>query len=226
MNADDYRPTTWDDVVGQPTDEIQAQIDGRNTPNMLFYGPPGTGKTTVAHLVTRELMGGVSDLMELNASHGRGIDTVRDEIVPATRQGTLTAAPRVIFLDEMEAMTEEAQQALRHPMERGRAVFLLACNDVSGVHDAVRDRCREYHFDSVSDRAIRRKLKGIAEREDIDVSEGQLSSITAFANGSVRSAIQKLLAAPHEQDGDGPTDAQLGGNLENAANEYLNNAQD
>lgn len=192
MNADQYRPTTWDEIVGQATDEIRALVDGRDTPDMLFYGPPGTGKTTVAYQIARDLQGTDKELMEFNASDERGIDVVREQIIPATRQGTLTGAPRVIFLDEMDSMTKEAQQALRQPMEQSDAVFLLACNDITAVHGAIKSRCYEFHFGEIDDSHVKELVHQIADEQDITLSTDQIETIASFANGDMRAAIQRL----------------------------------
>lgn len=192
MTPEQYRPDTWNGIVGQPTDEIRARLRSPPYPNFLFYGPPGTGKTTTAYMIARELHGNTDELMEFNASDERGIDTVRESIIPAVDQTTLTGQVRVVFLDEMESMTTEAQQALREPMERSDAVFILACNDVTTVHPAVRDRCADYEYAALPDRAIRRRVEAVAAAEGLHLSESQLEHVVSFANGSMRGAIHHL----------------------------------
>lgn len=184
-----YRPTTFDEIVGQQTEKIEGLLDRGE--NFLFYGPPGTGKTSTARVISRDVQGSVSELMEFNASDDRGIDTVREEIIPATGQTTLTGAPRVIFLDEMDSMTREAQQALRQPMERSDSIFVLACNDIGAVLDAVESRCQTFEFGEVPNRAVKERIRQIADDEGVEVSSNQLKTIVAFANGDVRSAIKR-----------------------------------
>lgn len=192
MTPEYYRPETWDEIVGQPVEKIRDQLESPPHPNFLFYGPPGTGKTTVAYQIARELHGDTDELMEFNASDDRGIDVVRDEIIPSVPQTTLTGNVRVIFLDEMESMTVDAQMALREPMERSDAVFILACNDVTAVHPAIEDRCKDYEFAALSDTAVRTRVKEIADDMGHSLSESQIDYIVSMANGSMRGAIHNL----------------------------------
>lgn len=192
MSAADYRPQTFDGIKGDHIAEIESRVAGGDTPNFLFYGPPGTGKTTTAYAIAREIQGTTDELLEFDASDDRGIDAVRDSINPAANQTTLTGAPMVIFLDEMDSMTKEAQQALRKPMEQGSAVFVLACNDLHAVHNAVRSRCREYEF-TLSERAIRERIAELADRDGVSLSDRQLDMVVGFAAGDMRAAIQRYI---------------------------------
>lgn len=222
--TDRYRPTTFDGIVGQPTDEIERLLNGADSPNFLFHGPPGTGKTTTAYVIAREIQGGEGEVMEFNASDERGIDTVRENIIPAANQTTLTGKPRVIFLDEMDSMTKDAQEALRRPMEQAKAVFVLACNDVEAVHSALKSRAYEYEFGEVSDAEVRRRVKQLATEYDADLSQNALNTIVGFANGDVRSAVQQFdahLRGAVADDGDGGQDTLDGNTLEGQARQFL-----
>lgn len=188
--SDLYRPTTFDEIVGQPTDQIEALLDGEHTPNFLFYGPPGTGKTTTARVIASEMPGNVEPV-EFNSSDDRGIDFVRNEIIAATGQRTLSGGTRVIILEEMESMTTEAQQALRRPMEESDDLFILLCNDVDGVHDALRSRCRDYEFGHLSDAAIRTRIEQLADRDGVMLTPNNYETIVSFAAGDMRQALTR-----------------------------------
>lgn len=187
--AEQYRPTELAELVGQPADEVRALLNGRETPNLLLVGPPGTGKTTTARCVARELHGSTEPLYELNASDDRGIDTVRDTIQRVAHNVTLSGEPPVVFLDECDSMTREAQQALRRPMENAPAVFVLAANDGEAIHDAVRSRCVTFAYDQVDRTAIETRLREVAQDLGADVNVGEIAS---DAEGDIRRALNLL----------------------------------
>jgi len=197
--AERHRPTTLNEIVGQPTDEIAQLIDGKNTPNLLLYGPPGTGKTTTARAIAHEMHGSLNNLHEINASDDRGIGTIRDQITKVAHldtgtQVTLSMNIPIVLLDECDSMTTDAQQALRSPMEDSAAVFVLTANDVDQLHDALRSRCHAggYHFDYPSVSSIVRRLQVVAEREGMDISEDRLIDHAQKASGDIRTALDLL----------------------------------
>lgn len=123
-----YRPTSLDDVTGHENviATVRKFISNNRVPHMLFYGPPGTGKTTTILAIARELYGAQNlrnTVLELNASDDRGIDVVRNQIktFASTRQMFTSVAEKekqkhgfkLVILDEADAMTNPAQNALR-----------------------------------------------------------------------------------------------------------------
>lgn len=188
--SDKYRPTKWAEIVGQPVDEIAALVDGRDTPSFLFYGPAGTGKTTTAYQITRDIHGTTDELLEYNASDDRGIDFVRHEVKPKAQSFTKSGHYPVVFLDEMDEMTREAQAALKQVIVQSPAVFILACNRIQAVDPAIQSRCYDYEFPALTQSAIKSRLAQIAGEHGIDVGEDQLSQIAADSDGDMRKAIQ------------------------------------
>lgn len=189
--AESYRPSSFDEIVGQPTDEIEPLVNGQSTPNFLFYGPPGTGKTTAARIIAKEIAG---TPFELNASDERGINTIRDRVKLVSRNQTLGGGPPVIILDECDSMTGEAQQALRSPMENHPGVFVLTGNDIRPLHSAIRSRCynRGIEFGPVPDDAVLRRLSRVAHEEDMAVPQRVLERIVEAADGDLRMALGLL----------------------------------
>ena len=197
-----YRPHRLEDVVGQ--DEVirrlRSYVRSGNLPHLLFSGSPGVGKTASAISVARELFGEEwhNNFIELNASDERGIDVVRHKIKDFARTAPLGEADfKIIFLDEADALTHDAQSALRRTMERytKSCRFILSCNYSSKIIEPIQSRCAIYRFKPVSDAAVEERIKYIASQEGLTVTEDGVDAIKYVAHGDMRRAINALQAA-------------------------------
>lgn len=197
-----YRPKTLDEVVGQ--DEIVRRLKGyverKNIPHMLFSGPPGTGKTATAIALTRDLFGEAwrDNFIEMNASDERGIDIVRTKIKEFARTAPIGGAPfKIIFLDEADALTADAQAALRRTMEMfSRSCrFILSCNYVSRIIEPIQSRCAVFRFRAVPNEAIRKRLLEICQKEGVKITEDGIEAILYVSGGDFRKAINALQGA-------------------------------
>ena len=134
-----YRPQTLDDVVGQKhiVSRLKQYVEEGSMPNLMFTGPAGVGKTTSALALVKSILGEYwrQNFLELNASDARGIETVRTNIKNFCRLKPVGAPFRIIFLDEVDNMTKDAQHALRREMEMytKTASFILSCNYSSKI---------------------------------------------------------------------------------------------
>jgi replication factor C small subunit len=197
-----YRPKKLEDVVGQVevVKRLKSYIQARNLPHLLFSGPPGVGKTACAICVARELFGEdwMNNFTELNASDERGIDVVRTKIKNFARTSPLGEAEfKIIFLDEADALTSDAQSALRRTMEKytSSCRFIMSCNYSSKIIEPIQSRCAVYRFKPISSAAVDERIKHIAKIEGITLTDEGLEAIRYVAAGDMRRAINALQAA-------------------------------
>lgn len=196
-----YRPQTLEDIVGQDTivERLSSYVAQNDLPNMLFAGPAGIGKTTSAIAIARELYGEEwgDHFLELNASDERGIDVVRDRIKSFARTSFGGADYRIIFLDEADALTSDAQAALRRTMEQfsNNVRFILSCNYSSQIIDPIQSRTAVFRFSPLPDEAVAEQVRTIASEEGIEVTEEGVEALVYAADGDMRKAINGLQAA-------------------------------
>ncbi len=197
-----YRPKTFEGLVGQEDiiKKVQNLTISLNIPHLLFAGPAGTGKSTLALIVVKELFGlsWKENYLELNASDERGIDVVRQKVKDFARTKALGNVPfKVIFLDEADALTREAQQALRRTMENFTSTcrFILSCNYSSKIIDPIQSRCVIFRFKLLEKKDIEKIIKKIIEKEGLQISEQTIESLYEASEGDCRRVINLLQAS-------------------------------
>jgi replication factor C small subunit len=197
-----YRPRILEDVVGQDeiTERLKAYAETKSMPHLLFAGPAGTGKTTCAIALSRELFGEnwKNNFQEMNASDERGIQVVRTKIKNYARIAPIGEAGfKIIFLDEADALTPEAQAALRRTMERYTQTcrFILSCNYSSKIIEPIQSRCAVFRFRPLKAEDIKRYLLRIAESEEKEITEDGMEALIYVAEGDARKATNSLQVA-------------------------------
>jgi len=168
-------------------------------PHLMFAGAAGTGKTSAAIALAHELYGEnwQNNFTELNASDERGIDVVRNKIKNFARTAPIDAPFKIIFLDEADSLTPDAQSALRRTMESFSMScrFILSCNYSSKIIEPIQSRCAVYRFRPISSTELEKRLRHIASREHVRISDEGLDAITYVAGGDLRKAINTLQSA-------------------------------
>lgn len=197
-----YRPHILDEVVGQEIiiERLQSYVRTGSMPHLMFSGPAGVGKTASAVALAREFFGDSwgNNFTELNASDDRGIDVVRKNIKTFARTPSIGGAPfKIIFLDEADALTNDAQSALRRTMERYSQTcrFILSCNYSSKIIGPIQSRCAVYRFRPMQDGAVEQRLRYIVQQENIEITGDGLHALIYVAQGDMRRAINSLQSA-------------------------------
>lgn len=196
-----YRPARLEEVVGQKQaiERLKSYVKQHNVPNMLFSGPAGVGKTSAAVALAKELFGKEFErnFLELNASDTRGIEIVRGEIKNFARTLAFNADFKIIFLDESDALTSDAQQALRRTMEKYTKTcrFVLSANYSSKIIEPIQSRCVVFRFKPLSSKEIEERVEEIAKKEKLQVDEKALKAIVYVCTGDMRKAINVLQAS-------------------------------
>ena len=194
-----YRPGKFSEMVGQDevVKRVQSLTNTLNIPHILLAGPAGTGKSTLALVIVKELYGSnwKSNFLELNASDERGINVVREKVKTFARTKSLGNVPfKIIFLDEADALTPEAQQALRRIMENYSSTcrFILSCNYSSKIIDPIQSRCILFRFKLLEKKDIQKIITLISEREKLSVNSEAVEIIYEGSDGDCRKCINIL----------------------------------
>ena len=196
-----YRPRKLSQVVGQDqvVKRLQSYVKLENMPHLMFAGAAGTGKTSAAIALAHELYGDDwrRNFTELNASDERGIEVVRNKIKNFARTAPVSAPFKIIFLDEADSLTPDAQSALRRTMESFSMScrFILSCNYSSKIIEPIQSRCAVYRFKPLGKTELTAQMRYIAKKEQLEISDEALDAISYVAAGDLRRAINTLQSA-------------------------------
>ncbi|NXM85563.1 RFC5 factor, partial [Oenanthe oenanthe] len=195
-----YRPQALSDLVSHRDilSTVQRFISEDRLPHLLLYGPPGTGKTSTilacARQLYREREFG-SMVLELNASDDRGIDIVRGPILSfASTRTIFKKGFKLVILDEADAMTQDAQNALRRVIEKftENTRFCLICNYLSKIIPALQSRCTRFRFGPLTPELMVPRLQHVIQEEGVDVTEDGMKALVTLSSGDMRRALNIL----------------------------------
>ena len=198
-----YRPQTLEEYVGNEMikSKIADYLKQGSIQNLLFHGVAGTGKTTLAKLIAKNLN---CDLLYINASDERGIDTIREKIIPFASSMSFNDV-KIVILDEADYITPQAQATLRNTIESCSKTtrFILTCNYLERIISPLQSRCQTFEITPPSKDEVNNKCQEILKQENILYSnyyDGVINTI----QGSIVDGVIKI-------DDNSLKNTQLGG---------------
>lgn len=202
MWVEKYRPRSLDEMIDQEeiVSRLKRFVRDRNLPHLLFVGPAGVGKTTAILALAQDFYGpGFRNyIMELNASDERGINVIREKVKFFARTAPIGDVPfKILIMDEADSLTADAQHALRRTMERYTKTcrFCLIGNYSERIIEPIQSRCSIFRFSPLSEEDVKRCLRMIAEREEVEVLPEGYDALFEESKGDLRKAINLLQAA-------------------------------
>lgn len=212
-----YRPTTFDDVSGQ-TFIIKTLKNAIATNKIshayLFSGTRGTGKTTIAkifaknvncmnlidgnvcgkcEICTTENTDDIQDIIEIDAASNNGVDEIR-ELKNKIKLAPVLCKYKVYIIDEVHMLSTGAFNALLKTLEEppSHVIFILATTEPQKIPITIISRCQRFDFKKLSIIDIKNRLKYIAEKEHINITDDCLDEIAKMSDGAMRDAIGLL----------------------------------
>lgn len=174
-----------------------ARLRGTSKPHLLLYGPPGTGKTTLANLYVSRHQTAKFNQLKLNASDTRGIDTIRYSVQQFVRHTALDGGQKFVVLDQCDYLTNDAQAALRCIMQQYKqaANFILICNNLYKVSQAIRSRCKCMKVGLLTDTQMRVIVNNLKTERGIQLSPQRVRELVANSRGDIRYIENHLVSA-------------------------------
>ncbi|MBR5203016.1 MAG: DNA polymerase III subunit gamma/tau [Clostridia bacterium] len=212
-----YRPSTFIDVVGQKhitTTLENAVKSGKTSHAYLFTGSRGTGKTSCAKILSKAVnclnpqngnpcneceickgidSGAILDIIEIDAASNNGVDNIRD----LREEANFTPANakfRVYIIDEVHMLSIGAFNALLKTLEEPPAhvIFILATTEVHKLPSTILSRCQRFDFKRIPPEDMATRLKEVAEKESLQLSDDGAMLIARIADGAMRDALSLL----------------------------------
>jgi replication factor C small subunit len=210
-----YRPTTLEEYVGNRTikSKIADYLRQGSIQNLLFHGVAGTGKTTLAKLIVKQLN---CDVLYINASDERGIDTIREKIIPFASTVSFRDV-KIIILDEADYITPQAQATLRNTIESCSKTtrFILTCNYLERIISPLQSRCQTFEIIPPSKDEVREKCENILTKENIGYLIKDVDKVINTHYPDIRKVINTLQGSVVLKDlrinDDSLKNTQLGG---------------
>lgn len=191
-----YRSQNFNDLICDKKELLKNYLkNNKEIPSFIFYSSsPGTGKTSCAKIISKELN---CDMLSLNSSMDRGIDTIRDRIKLFAQSLSSNNNKRMVFLDEADGLTPQAMNSLRTTMEEfsDNCFFIFTVNDLFKIIEPIRSRCIVVDFNLPNKKDIFNRLEFICQEEKIKYEPEDLHNLISNLYPDIRSMVLALQSA-------------------------------
>ena len=186
-----HRPLLGDIVGHQHVVEFLSSSDSpASFPHLLFHGPAGVGKTTMAHAFADYTERPIH-IFNASSKATRGIEFIETDISPIARSGI----DSIILLDEADQITKPAQMALKGVLENCSCIFILTCNNMTGLIEPLVSRCQPFAFEPITNEDGKAALLNITAKENfVTPPTYVLDTIIHTNEGDLRAMVNGLQA--------------------------------
>jgi DNA polymerase III delta prime subunit len=184
-----YRPTRFEDFIGSNTvkETLKLWLEKKDIPHLLFYSDPGTGKTTIGKMLVDLIP---CDSLMINASDENGVDDIRNKVQDFCMTMGMQSL-KIMFLDEADRLTPDAQGIMRNLMETysHSTRFILTCNYKEKIAPAIWSRCQHFEIKPPSKPEVMAHLVKILDKEKIKYDKKDVAFIVASYFPDMRKII-------------------------------------
>lgn len=190
-----YRPKKLEDLILPDSHRtiFNRYIENNEIPHLLFSGPPGSGKTTLSWILINEIVGSDCDVLWLNGSSKKdrsvsNIDEIADTFLMSA---SLNSDIKIVFIDEADGLKNDAQRSLKNIIEEHSENnrFIMTCNDIHLMNDAIQSRLTAYHFKPLDTDVIMKQMVNILSEEKIEYKESDLRQIVNVYKPDMRTIL-------------------------------------
>ena len=206
--VDKYRPKRITDVMSEDSiiNKINKQLITKNLNHSIFVGNPGTGKTSIALVIKNTLIKNDADVLFMNASGDRGIDTIRDVVLEFIKNPPIDSPIKLVIMDEADNLTSDAWKTLRNPIENPEinvnlsSRFIFTANFETGIPDFIKSRCDFYKFTDIPKEKLIDRAKYILDMERVTYKDTDVYSIVNDCYPDMRFVINTLQNSVNEHN--------------------------
>lgn len=187
-----HRPILLDDYIGNDNlkSTIKRYIEQDDIPHLLFHARAGTGKTTLGKIITNSID---CDVLYINASDENNVDTIRTKIKSFVSSVGFRKW-KIVFLDEADYLTPNAQAVLRNMMEQysKKSRFILTCNYPEKIIDPIQSRCTVFEVYPPSKKDVAVRIVEILKNENIRYDMKDVAILINNSYPDIRRIIASL----------------------------------